>query len=91
MPGDEEPFGGCVSAARGFIHINAFGDLTSCPVITASTHNLKKVTLKEGLKSNLFKKIRENKLLENGEEPCSLISHQNELKQVVADCLQTSD
>ncbi|MDK2884400.1 MULTISPECIES: radical SAM protein [Pseudothermotoga] len=83
-PGDEEPFGGCVSAGRGFIHINASGDLTPCPVTNVSTHNLKKATLKEGLKSNLFKEIRENKLLEDGDGPCSLISHQNELKQIVS-------
>ncbi|HOK84488.1 MAG TPA: radical SAM protein [Pseudothermotoga sp.] len=88
-PGDEEPFGGCVSAGRGFIHINAFGDLTPCPVTTASTNNLKSTTLKEGLKSNLFKEIRESKLLEDGDGPCSLISHKDELRQIVLRCLQT--
>ncbi|AEH50754.1 radical SAM protein [Pseudothermotoga thermarum] len=87
-PGDEEPFGGCVSAGRGFIHVNAFGDLTPCPVTTVSIHNLKKTTLKEGLKSDLFKQIMENKLLENGDGPCSLMAHQDELRQIVLSCFQ---
>lgn len=82
-PGDEEPFGGCVSAGRGFIHVNALGDLTPCPITNVSTHNMRYSTLKEGLKSQLFREIRDNKLLEDGKGPCSLISHRDELEQIV--------
>lgn len=82
-PGDETMFGGCVSAGRGFIHVNAFGDITPCPVVNVSTHNVKNSTLKEGLKSPLFQQIRENKLLENGDGPCALISHRKELDALV--------
>lgn len=82
-PGDEEPFGGCVSAGRGFVHVNAFGDLTPCPVSSVSTHNLKHATLKEALNGELFKEIRENKLLEDRDGPCSLVFHQEELRQIV--------
>ncbi|MGJ8454544.1 radical SAM/SPASM domain-containing protein [Pseudothermotoga sp. U03pept] len=82
-PGDEQPFGGCVSAGRGFVHVNAFGDLTPCPVSTVSTHNLKRTTLKEALSGELLKEIRENRLLEDGKGPCSLIFHQAEVLQIL--------
>jgi len=56
-PGDEEYFGGCVSAGRGFAHITPAGDLTPCPVSNIATHNLTNSTLREGLASPLFKEI----------------------------------
>jgi MoaA/NifB/PqqE/SkfB family radical SAM enzyme len=31
IPGDEEKFGGCLSAGRGFVHISAEGNLEPCP------------------------------------------------------------
>jgi len=88
-PGDEEYMGGCVSAGRGFAHVTPSGDLTPCPVSDIATHNLTKSTLKEGLKSQLFKIIRENEhLLETKGSPCALFSHPNEVdalaKQVKA-------
>lgn len=82
-PGDEEPFGGCVSAGRGFVHVNSLGDLTPCPVSNVSTHNMRRSTLKEGLKSPLFEEIRKNKLLETGDGPCSLIFHQAEIQKIM--------
>ena len=53
-PGDEEYFGGCVSAGRGFAHVTPAGDLTPCPVSNIATHNLINSTLREGLASPLF-------------------------------------
>lgn len=82
-PGDEAPLGVCVSAGRGFIHVNAFGDITPCPVVKFSTHNVKNSTLKEGLKSPLFQQIRKDKLLEDGDGPCALISHRKELDALI--------
>ncbi len=67
-PGDEEYFGGCVSAGRGFAHVTPAGDLTPCPVSNVATHNLTTATLREGFASLLFRKIRANEpLLENEE------------------------
>ena len=60
FPGDEEMFGGCLSAGRGFIHISAEGDLEPCPFAPYSDTNLKDLTLKEALQSELLSKIRAN-------------------------------
>ena len=82
-PGDEELFGGCVSAGRGFAHVTPSGDLTACPVSNIATHNLKNVTLREGFASPLFTKIRENEqLLENEGTPCSLFAHPKEVAEL---------
>ncbi|AKI97805.1 radical SAM protein [Kosmotoga pacifica] len=80
-PGDEEAFGGCVSAGKGFAHVTPYGDLTPCPVSDIAMHNLKRDSLAEGLASTLFKEIRDSEgILENTEGPCALFSHQEELE-----------
>lgn len=82
-PGDEEFFGGCISAGRGFAHITPAGDLTPCPVSNIATHNLTNSTLLEGLASPLFKKIRENEhLLETEGMPCALFAHPKEVDEL---------
>ena len=82
-PGDEELLGGCVSAGRGFAHITPSGDLTPCPVSNIASHNLKTSTLEEGLKSRLFKVIRENEhLLETEGVPCALFAHKEEVEEL---------
>lgn len=59
VPWDEDDVGGCLSAGRGFVHINAFGDLEPCPFAPFSDANLRDQSLKDALQSNLCKKIRE--------------------------------
>ena len=82
-PGDEELFGGCVSAGRGFAHVTPSGDLTACPVSNIATHNLTNATLRDGFSSPLFTKIRENEhLLENEGTPCSLFAHPKEVAEL---------
>jgi MoaA/NifB/PqqE/SkfB family radical SAM enzyme len=82
-PCDEEFFGGCVSAGRGFAHVTPAGDLTPCPVSNVATHNLRTATLREGFSSPLFTKIRENEgLLETGDTPCSLFAHPKEVEEL---------
>jgi MoaA/NifB/PqqE/SkfB family radical SAM enzyme len=82
-PGDEELFGGCVSADRGFALVTPEGDLTPCPVSNVATHNLTTATLREGFASPLFTKIRENEgLLETGDSPCSLFAHPKEVEEL---------
>jgi MoaA/NifB/PqqE/SkfB family radical SAM enzyme len=79
-PGDEELFGGCVSAGRGFAHVTPEGDLTPCPVTDVATHNLTKGSLRDGLASPLFEQIRQSEgLLEPGDTPCALFAHPKEL------------
>jgi MoaA/NifB/PqqE/SkfB family radical SAM enzyme len=82
-PGDEELFGGCVSAGRGFAHITPTGDLTPCPVTDVATHNLAKTSLRDGLASKLFEEIRQNAdILETGDTPCALLAHRKELEEL---------
>jgi len=82
-PGDEEFFGGCVSAGRGFAHITPAGDLAPCPVSNIATHNLTTSSLREGLDSELFHKIIENEhLLETEGMPCALFAHPVEVEQL---------
>ncbi len=79
-PNDEEYYGGCVSAGRGFVHVTPAGDVTACPVSNLATHNLKTSSLREGLASPLFTEIRKNgHILETHDLPCALISHQEEV------------
>lgn len=82
-PGDEEFFGGCVSAGRGFAHVTPTGDLTPCPVSNVATHNLSSSTLSKGLASPLFRLIRENEhLLETEDSPCGLFAHPKEVDEL---------
>jgi MoaA/NifB/PqqE/SkfB family radical SAM enzyme len=82
-PGDEEFFGGCVSAGRGFAHVTPNGDLTPCPVSNVATHNLVTTSLKEALASPLFSVIRENEhLLETEGMPCALFAHPEEVEEI---------
>jgi MoaA/NifB/PqqE/SkfB family radical SAM enzyme len=82
-PGDEEYFGGCVSAGRGFAHVTSRGDLTPCPVSNIATHNLIKDSLRDGLASPLFKKICEDEhLLETDGFPCALFAHPKEVDEL---------
>ena len=58
VPGDETAEGGCLSSGRGFVHINAKGDLEPCPFAPFSDVNLKTSSLKEALQSRLLKELR---------------------------------
>lgn len=59
VPWDEEDVGGCLSSGRGFVHINAEGDVEPCPFAPISDTNLKEKSLKEALQSEFLKKLRE--------------------------------
>jgi MoaA/NifB/PqqE/SkfB family radical SAM enzyme len=82
-PGDEEALGGCVSAGRGFAHVNPSGDVTACPVSALATHNVRTSNLREALASPLFAMIRQNgHLLETEGHPCGLSAHAEELESM---------
>ncbi len=59
VPWDEMDVGGCLSAGRGFIHINAEGDVEPCPFAPISDNNLKDVPLKKALQSDFLERIRQ--------------------------------
>ncbi len=60
FPGEEEEFGGCLAAGRGFVHISPSGMLEPCPFAPYSDTNLADVSLGQGLASPLLAAIRAN-------------------------------
>ncbi len=60
FPGDEEQFGGCLAAGRGFVHIGPDGSLEPCPFAPFSDVNVVDIPLAEALGSHLLKAIRDN-------------------------------
>jgi MoaA/NifB/PqqE/SkfB family radical SAM enzyme len=60
FPGDEEKFGGCLAAGRGFIHISSSGNVEPCPAAPFSDANLTAVSLRDALGSSFLDKIRRN-------------------------------
>lgn len=83
FPGDEEAFGGCLSAGRGFIHISAEGNLEACPFAPYSDTNVKELSLKEALESRLLSKIRQNHaILTESKGGCALWENREWLKSL---------
>jgi MoaA/NifB/PqqE/SkfB family radical SAM enzyme len=60
FPGDEEQFGGCLAAGRGFVHIGPDGSLEPCPFAPFSDMNVVDMPLAEALGSHLLGAIRDN-------------------------------
>jgi MoaA/NifB/PqqE/SkfB family radical SAM enzyme len=87
FPGDESLYGGCLAAGRGFINISTSGDLEPCPFAPFSDMNLRETPLKNALKSELLRKVRENhdKLIE-GDGGCALW-HSREWLKTLKECM----
>lgn len=68
FPGDEEAFGGCLAAGRGFVHISPDGSVEPCPFAPFSDVDLNGLSLKDALGSPLLKAIRESDQLHASEE-----------------------
>ena len=60
LPGEEEKYGGCLAAGRGFIHISSTGDLEPCPFAPYSDSNIIDTPLTEALNSLLLNRIRDS-------------------------------
>ena len=60
FPSGEEEFGGCLAAGKGFVHINAEGDVQPCPFSPYADANLKNKSLLEALRSPLLQKVLSN-------------------------------
>jgi MoaA/NifB/PqqE/SkfB family radical SAM enzyme len=58
FPGDEEQFGGCLAAGRGFLHVAWDGSLEACPFAPFSDANVRTSSLRDALSSDLMRKIR---------------------------------
>ena len=64
FPGDEKSSGGCLAAGRGFFHINSHGGAEPCPFSPYSDVNVKNTSLQAAIRSRLFQRLREDRLLE---------------------------
>lgn len=81
FPGDEQQFGGCLAAGRGFIHVSASGNVEPCPFAPFSDTSLKNTTLRDALASDLLSQIRKNHhLLKEGDGGCALWHNREWLK-----------
>ncbi|MCB2295475.1 radical SAM protein [Clostridium algoriphilum] len=84
FPGDEKYSGGCLAAGRGFFHINVDGCAEPCPFSPYSDTNLKDCTLREALKSPLFRKLSETGLLLGEHDGgCLLFEKEKEVKELI--------
>lgn len=59
FPSGEEEFGGCLAAGKGFVHINAEGDVQPCPFSPYADANFNQMPLIQALQSPLLLKVRE--------------------------------
>ncbi len=58
LPGDEEDYGGCLAAGRGFLHLSPEGALEACPFAPFSDTGVSDRPLREALDSPLLAAIR---------------------------------
>jgi MoaA/NifB/PqqE/SkfB family radical SAM enzyme len=59
LPGDEEAYGGCLAAGRGFVHLAPEGALEACPFAPFSDSDAGRSGLAAALDSPLMRAIRE--------------------------------
>jgi len=89
FPHDEIALGGCLAAGRGFVHINAYGDVEPCPFSPFSPYsdrNLSQVSLLEGINSPLLTAIRTSGVeLDETDGHCALWKRQEWVRSLVAD------
>ena len=87
VPWDEEQTGGCLASGRGFVHINASGDLEPCPFAPYSDTNLKAVSLRQGLRSPFLAAMRESHgSFAETEGGCSLWKRREQVRELLASC-----
>ena len=90
IPGDEEEIGGCLSAGRGFVHVNAAGDVEPCPFAPYSDVNLKDTSFKDALQSEFLEKIRQDHgRLSEAEGGCALWVEREWVQSLLHSCITT--
>jgi MoaA/NifB/PqqE/SkfB family radical SAM enzyme len=81
LPGDEDMYGGCLAAGRGFLYVGSNGNLEPCPFAPYSDVNLKTTPLKQAVKSKLLEQVRQNHgLLKEGKGGCTLVNNKQWLE-----------
>lgn len=78
LPGEEDQYGGCLAAGRGFVHISSTGDLEPCPFAPYSDVNVMDMSLRSALKSSFLNKLRnEHGQLKESIGGCTLWENKN--------------
>ena len=86
FPGDERAEGGCMAAGRGFIHINSHGGAEPCPFSPYSDINVRDSSLREAMKSPLFRKLRDGGFLDDDHiGGCVLFEKREEVERILAE------
>jgi len=81
---DGDAVGGCVAGGRGFMHINANGDVEPCAFVHYSDSNIREKTLLEAYKSPLFMAYRNAQPFnENMLRPCPVRDNPYALARLV--------
>jgi MoaA/NifB/PqqE/SkfB family radical SAM enzyme len=89
FPGDEDLFGGCLAAGRGFAHIGHEGSLEPCPAAPFSDVNVTRVSLAEALQSDLLAKIRSHReMLTERAGGCALRNDREGLASLLAESVE---
>ena len=84
LPGDEDKYGGCLAAGRGFLHISSTGSLEACPFAPYSDANIKNMPLKDALQSKLLREVRDNHhLLKEGKGGCTLVANKEFVERII--------
>ncbi len=84
LPGDEQKFGGCLAAGRGFLHISSTGNVEACPFAPYSDVNLKDMSFIQALQSRLLGRLRDNHyLLEEAEGGCTLFENREWVEELI--------
>ncbi len=86
FPGDEKSSGGCVAAGRGFFHINSHGGAEPCPFSPYSDINVRDTSLREALKSKLFRALQDEGVLkEDHAGGCILFQKKQQVERLLAE------
>ena len=86
FPHDEVALGGCLAAGRGFLHINAFGDVEPCPFSPYSDTNLNETTFAEALSSPLLRSILDSDVvLDETDGRCALWKRREWVSRLAAE------
>jgi len=86
FPHDEMALGGCLAAGRGFLHINAYGDVEPCPFSPYSDTNLAETSFASALNSSLLRKILSSGVvLDETDGQCALWKRREWVARLLAD------
>ncbi|MGM9590714.1 MAG: radical SAM protein [Faecousia sp.] len=81
---DGDAVGGCIAGGRGYLHINANGDVEPCAFIHYSDSNIREKTLLEAYQSPLFMAYRKGQPFnENMLRPCPVLDNPGRLTELV--------